>query len=149
PAGGSVGVGFAIPVNIAKRVIPQLIQFGEVKRPKIGAELLGVARLMEQGVRLPVEAGLVVRTVTPGSTASTAGLHGLSQDGTGNVILGDVITAIDGEKMSDLDDLYRYLDKKQIGDTIQVAVYRNGKTTTIPVKLMGGQPATGPTRRIQ
>ena len=149
PAGGSVGVGFAIPVNIAKRVIPQLIQFGEVKRPKIGAELLSVAGLMEQGVRLPVDSGLVVRNVTQGTTAASAGLHGLSQDGTGNVILGDVITAIDGEKMDDLDDLYRYLDKKQIGDTIQVAVYRNGKTATIPVKLLGTQATSRPTRRIQ
>ena len=149
PAGGSVGVGFAIPVNIAKRVIPQLLQFGEVKRPKIGAELLSVAGLMEQGIRLPVTSGLVVRNVMPGTTASSAGLHGLSQDNTGNVTLGDVITAIDGEKMADLDDLYRYLDKKQIGDTIQVAVYRNGTTTTIPVKLMGGQPASRPTRRVQ
>ena len=85
----------------------------------------------------------------PGTTASNAGLRGISQDGTGNAILGDVITSIDGEKMADLDDLYRYLDKKQIGDTIQVAVYRNGKTTTIPVKLLGTQPASRPTRRIQ
>ena len=149
PAGGSVGVGFAIPVNIAKRVIPQLIQYGEVKRPKIGANLLSVASLMDQGVKLPVESGLVVKNVIPGTTASNAGLRGLSQDATGTVTLGDVITAIDGEKMADLDDLYRYLDKKQIGDTIQVVLYRNGKTTTVPVKLLGTQPATRTTRRVQ
>ena len=149
PAGGSVGVGFAIPVNIAKRVIPQLLQFGEVKRPKIGADLLSVAGLMEQGVRLPVDSGLVVRNVMPGTTAASAGLRGLSQDGTGSVTLGDVITSIDGEKMGNLDDLYRYLDKKQIGDTIQVGLYRNGKTTTVPVRLLGMQPASRPTRRVQ
>ena len=130
-------------------MIPQLIQFGEVKRPKIGADLLSVAGLLEQGVRLPVDSGLVVRNVMPGTTAASAGLHGLSQDGTGNVTLGDVITSIDGEKMADLDDLYRYLDKKQIGDTIQVAIYRNGKTATVPVKLLGTQPATRPARRVQ
>ncbi len=149
PAGGSVGVGFAIPVNIAKRVIPQLLQFGEVKRPRLGADLLSVAGLTEQGVRLPIESGLVVRNVVPGSNAATAGLRGLSQDGTGNITLGDVVTTIDGEKVADLDDLYRYLDKKQIGDTVQVGVFRNGKTTMIPVKLMGGQPATRTNRRIQ
>ena len=149
PAGGSVGVGFAIPVNIAKRVIPQLIQFGEVKRPKIGADLLSVAGLMEQGVRLPVDAGLVVKTVTPGTTAANAGLRGISRDVSGNLTLGDVIRTIDGEKMDNLDSLYRYLDKKQIGDTIQVGVYRNGKTMTIPVKLLGTQSVTRPTRRIQ
>lgn len=149
PAGGSVGVGFAIPVSIAKRIIPQLIQFGEVRRPKLGANLLSVASLNEQGVGLPVQTGLVIRNVTPGTTASNGGLRGLSQDATGNVALGDIIISIDGEKMNDLDDLYRYLDKKQIGDTIQVLVYRNGRNTTVPVKLLGSQPASRPTRRIQ
>lgn len=148
PAGGSVGVGFAVPVNTAKRVIPQLIQYGEVRRPKIGADLLSVAGLLDQGVRLPVDTGLVVRNVQPGSTAASAGLKGVSQDMSGNVRLGDVIMTIDGEKMNTMDDLYRYLDKKQIGETIQLGVFRAGKTTTIPVKLLGTQ-ASRPTRRIQ
>jgi S1-C subfamily serine protease len=141
-------VGFAVPVSIAKRVIPQLIQFGEVRRPKLGANLLSVAGLADQGVRLPVESGLVIRNVTQGTTASNAGLRGLSQGASGDVVLGDIIISIDGEKMSDLDGLYRYLDKKQIGDTIQVLVYRNGRNTTVPVKLLGTQPGR-PTRRIE
>ncbi len=141
PAGGSVGVGFAVPVNIAKRIVPQLIQYGEVRRPKLGANLLSVVSLSEQGVRLPVDAGLVVRNVTQGTTASNAGLRGLSQDPSGNVILGDIIMTIDGEKMNDLDDLYRFLDKKEIGDTIQVQVFRDGKNTTVPVKLLASQTA--------
>src|SRR6476469_10426841 len=61
PAGGSVGVGFAVPINTAKRVVPQLIQFGEVRRPKLGANLLPVASLSDQGARLPVTTGLIVR----------------------------------------------------------------------------------------
>lgn len=134
PAGGSVGVGFAIPVNIAKRVVPQLIQFGEVRRPKLGANLYSVAQLREQGVRLPVESGLMIRNVMPGSSVDQAGLRGLSRDSEG-VILGDIIISIDGEKLSDLDALYRFLDKKQINDTVQVEVFRNGKNLTIPVKL--------------
>ncbi len=149
PAGGSVGVGFAIPVNIAKRVIPQLIQYGEVRRPKLGANLLSVASLAEQGYRLPIQNGLIVRNVVPGTTASSAGLRGLNQDANGNVSLGDVITSIDGEKMDDLDDLYRYLDKKQIGETINIEVYRDGKKTTLPVKLQSTAnkpPATTPRR---
>jgi len=148
PAGGSVGVGFAVPVNIAKRIIPQLIQYGEVRRPKIGADLLSVAGLLDQGVRLPVDTGLVVRNVQPGTTAANAGLKGVSQDMSGNVRLGDVIMTIDGERMNTMDDLYRFLDKKQIGDTIELGVYRAGQTTTIPVKLLGTQ-ASRPTRRIQ
>ena len=63
-----------------------------------------------------------------------AGLRGLSRDSEG-VILGDIITSIDGEKLADLDALYRFLDKKQIGETVQVEVFRNGKTLTVPVKL--------------
>ena len=149
PAGGSVGVGFAVPANTARRVIPQLIQFGEVRRPKLGANLLSVASLADQGVRLPVDAGLVVRNVTQGTTASSAGLRGLSQGASGDVVLGDIIISIDGEKMRDLDDLYRYLDKKQIGDTIQVQVHRNGKTATVPVRLLGTQPTGRPTRRLE
>ncbi len=133
-SGGSVGVGFAIPVSIAKRVIPQLIQFGEVSRPKLGASLASVEQLSGQ-VKLPVESGLLVRGVLGGGAAANAGLRGLSQTADGEVVLGDIITSVDGEKMSSLDDLYRYLDKKQIGDTVQIAVYRNGKNLTVPVKL--------------
>lgn len=150
PAGGSVGVGFAVPVNTAKRVIPQLIQFGEVRRPKLGANLLSVEQLNAQGVRLPIQAGLLVRNTIPGSTAANAGLRGLSQDSSGEVILGDIITSIDGEKMNDMDALYRLLDKKQIGDTVRAEVYRDGKTLTVPIKLMSTatQPRT-PARRTQ
>jgi S1-C subfamily serine protease len=137
PSGGSVGVGFAIPVSIAKRVIPQLIQFGMVRRPKLGASLISVSDLVSRGYRLPIDNGLIIQRIDAGSTASNAGLHGLTQDASGNVSLGDVITAIDGEKMNDLDDLYRYLDKKQIGDTVRVEVSRNGKSTIVPMKLLG------------
>lgn len=136
PAGGSVGVGFAIPVNIAKRVVPQLIQFGEVRRPKLGANLYSVEQLQQQGLRLPIERGLLVRSVLPGSALAGAGIRGVSQSANGEIVLGDFITAVDGVKLSSLDDLYRFLDKKQIGDTVQIEVFRNGKTMTVPVKLL-------------
>jgi len=145
--GGSVGVGFAIPVNTAKRIVPQILQFGEVRRPKLGIDTLSVAQLTQQGVELPVKSGLLVRSAVSGGSAATAGIHGLSQDNSGEVVLGDIITSIDGEKMDDLDDLYRMLDKKKIGDTIQVALYRNGKTMTIPVKLATAPQTARPTRR--
>jgi putative serine protease PepD len=145
--GGSVGVGFAIPVNTAKRIVPQILQFGEVRRPKLGIDTLSVAQLTQQGVELPVKSGLLVRSAVSGGPAATAGIHGLSQDNAGEVVLGDIITSIDGEKMDDLDDLYRMLDKKKIGDTIQVALYRNGKTMTIPVKLATAPQPARPTRR--
>ena len=136
PAGGSVGVGFAVPVNTAKRVIPQLIQFGEFRRAKLGVDAFPVKRLQEQGLDLPVETGLLLRAVVNGGAAQQAGLRGLSRDSSGDIVLGDIVTAIDGEAVNDMDDLYRYLDKKQIGSTIQVQIYRDGKTMNIPVKLV-------------
>ena len=145
--GGSVGVGFAIPVNTAKRIVPQLLQFGEVRRPKLGIDTLSVAQLTQQGVELPIKSGLLVRSAVSGGSAAAAGIHGLSQDNSGEVVLGDIITSIDGEKMDDLDDLYRMLDKKKIGDTIQVAIYRNGKTMTIPIKLATAPQTSRPTTR--
>jgi len=143
PAGGSVGVGFAVPVNTAKRVVPQLIQFGAVNRPKVGIDGLGIEKLKERGIELPIQKGLLLYTVSNGGPAYAAGLRGLSRGAEGEVVLGDIITAIDGTSIGDLDDLYRYLDKKQVGDTIQVEVYRAGRTLTVPVRLAGSTPQTG------
>ena len=148
PAGGSVGVGFAIPVSTAKRVIPQLLQFGEVRRPKLGALLRSASDINSLGYRLPIDNGLVIQRVDPGLTAANAGLKGLAQSANGGIVLGDIITSIDGEAMNDLDDLYRYLDKKQIGDTVQVEIYRNGATVKLPVKLLGAA-SSRPTRRTE
>lgn len=130
-SGGSVGVGFAVPVNTAKKVVPQLIQNGFMARPKLGATLPTVKDLTARGYRLPVDSGLVVYQVLPGGPAAKAGLRGVTPDGT----IGDIILSVDGQKMNDLDDLYRLLDKKQIGDTVSVEVYRNGQTVTVAVKL--------------
>ena len=150
PAGGSVGVGFAVPANTAKRIIPQLIQFGEVRRPKLSADLRSISELAEkQGIRLPVSDGLLVANVLPGGAAANAGIRGLSRDAEGSVLLGDVIVAVDGEKMSSVDDLYRYLDKKQFGDTVQVEVLRSGQRSTVPVRLTAPPAQSRTTRRAQ
>lgn len=144
PAGGSVGVGFAIPASTAKKIIPQLIQFGEVRRPKLGASLPSVEGLIQRGYRLPVNQGLLVYQTQPGGPAATAGLRGITADGN----IGDIILSADGQKMNDLDDLYRLLDKKQIGETVNLEVYRNGRTITVPVRLLGTQPGRA-TRRTE
>ncbi|NOT47037.1 MAG: trypsin-like serine protease [Acidobacteria bacterium] len=140
PAGGSVGVGFAIPVSTAKRVVPQLIQFGEVRRPKLGASLPEVEDLIARGYKLPVDKGLLVYSLVPGGAAERAGLKGITQDGT----IGDIVLSVDGQPTNSVDDLYRLLDKKQIGDTVQVEVFRGGRAVTLPVKL---QTAPTNTRR--
>lgn len=131
-SGGSVGVGFAVPVNMAKKIVPQLISNGFVARPKLGATLPTVKDLTARGYRLPIDYGLVVYQILPGGPAARAGLRAVGNDGT----LGDIIVAVDGQKMNDLDDLYRLLDKKQIGETVNVDVYRGGQTVTVPLKLI-------------
>ncbi len=143
PAGGSVGVGFAVPVNTAKRVIPQLLQYGEVRRPKLGASLPSVADLREQGYRMPVEDGLLVLQVVPNSPAASAGLRGIGGDGTIN----DIIVGADGQPMKSLDDLYRLLDRKQFGETVQLDVIRNGTRVSVPVRLTPLANTSGRTRR--
>lgn len=140
PAGGSVGVGFAIPVSTAKRVVPQLLQFGEVRRAKLGASLPAVEDLVARGYKLPVEKGLLVYSLVPGGAAERAGLKGITQDGT----IGDIVLSVDGQPTNSVDDLYRLLDKKQIGDTVQVEVFRAGRSVTLPLKL---QTAPTNTRR--
>ena len=134
-SGGSVGVGFAVPVNIAKRVVPDLIQHGEVRRPKLGINSRSVGDLREQGIRMPTGDGLLIINVSPGSSAAQAGLRGTSQAPNGGITMGDIITSVDGMKVSDLDDLYRVLDKHSVGDTVQVEIFRDNKRQTIPIRL--------------
>lgn len=145
PAGGSVGVGFAVPVNTAKRVIPQIIQFGEVRRPKLGASLPSVKDLRDRGYRLPVEQGLVVYQTVPDGPAQRAGIRGITAEGN----VGDIIISVDGQQMSDVDDLFRLLDKKQIGESVQLEVYRDGRTVTVPVRLTATSQPAARTRRAQ
>jgi S1-C subfamily serine protease len=146
PAGGSVGVGFAIPINIAKRVVPQLIRDGRVVRPKLGIYPRAVTDL--RGIRLPVGEGLLVLQVDPNGSAAAAGLRGLSETPDGDLVVGDIITAIDGEKMESQNDLYKALDKHQFNDVVQVEVVRgaNGQRATVPVKLLPEQQRRGTTR---
>jgi S1-C subfamily serine protease len=134
PSGASAGVGFAIPISIAKRIVPQLIRDGEIKRPKLGIVPRDVESLGNQ-VQLPVSYGVLIWNVQPGSAAANAGLRGLVQTENGDVELGDIIVAVDGEKVSNNDELFRILDKHQLGDTVNVEVFRKGRRTSVPVRL--------------
>jgi S1-C subfamily serine protease len=133
--GGSVGVGFAVPVNIAKRILPQLIREGRVVRPKLGVYSRAVSDL--RGIRLPVDSGLLILQLDPNGSAAAAGLRGLSETADGDLVIGDIITSVDGEKMESQNDLYRVLDKRQFNDVVQVEVVRgSGQRTTVPVRLL-------------
>ena len=149
PSGASAGVGFAIPVNIAKRIIPQLLKDGMVRRPKLGISTKNVKDLKDQ-VRMPVEEGVLIVQLAQGGSAAAAGLRGTQQTVDGDISLGDIIVSIDGEKVSTSDDLYRILDKHQVGDVIKVEVVRNDNRTTIQVRLLeapANQRSTTPFRR--
>lgn len=148
PQGGSVGVGFAVPISIAKRVIPQLIQYGKVRRPKLGIYPRDVEPLSRQ-FRMPVDSGVLILQTQPGGPAANAGLKGTQQTNDGDLILGDIITAVDSEKVSNNDDLFRILDKHQIGETVRVEIFRNGNKVTVPVKLTEtADNQRRPTRRL-
>jgi S1-C subfamily serine protease len=134
PSGASAGVGFAIPISIAKRIVPQLIRDGEIRRPKLGIVPRDVESLGNQ-VQLPVSYGVLIRDVQPGSAAANAGLRGIVQTEDGDLELGDIIVAVDGEKVSNYDDLFKILDKHQLGDTVHVEVFRKGRRVSVPVRL--------------
>ena len=133
-SGSSAGVGFAIPVSIAKRIVPLLIRDGEVRRPKLGIGSRDIESLGDQ-LRLPVSTGVLIVNVVPGSAAANAGLRGTVQTEEGDLDLGDIIVALDGEKVDNNNDLFKILDKHKIGDTVSLGVFRKGNRTTVPVRL--------------
>jgi putative serine protease PepD len=135
PSGSSAGVGFAVPVGIAKRVVPQILKFGSVPRPKLGISTRDVSAFRNQ-VDLPVSDGVLIIQVARGSGAATAGLRGMQATEMGDYELGDIIVGIDNDKVANSDDLFRVLDKHQIGEVVQVQIWRNGRRITVPVRLM-------------
>ena len=136
PSGASAGVGFAVPVNIAKRIVPQLIRNGVVKRPTMDMNTRNVAALRSQ-VDLPVDDGAMIYQIARGGAAANAGLRGVTQTEDGDIELGDIIVSLDGEKVCNSDDLYRLLEKHQVGQTVSVGIVRNGRRMAVPVRLNG------------
>jgi S1-C subfamily serine protease len=139
--GGSVGIGFSIPINTAKKFIPSLISKGEVTYPWLGVSVLPLNAGIAQTLKLPVSEGLLVLSTVPGSAAQKAGIRG----GSKYIILrgnqrlpigGDIIVALDNEKVVELEDLSSYLEtNKSVGDTVTVRVIRGNKAGSISVKL--------------
>ncbi len=135
PSGASAGIGFAVPANVAQRIVPLLIKDGKISRPKLGITTRDIAPLYRQ-LELKTESGVLIMGILPGGAADAAGLKGTQQTYNEDVILGDIIIAINGEKVSNTDDLYRLLDKFQVGDTIKVDVIRNDKPVSVSVRLI-------------
>jgi putative serine protease PepD len=139
PSGTTAGIGFAIPINTAKSIANDLITDGRVHRAFLGVETLPVGGWLGEALDLPVQEGLLVEVATPRGPAAVAGIRGgdrLVQAGMRRIhIGGDVIVAIDGQKVAGQLDVNVVLNRKRPGDTVNVTVYRGGKKMDIPVKL--------------
>jgi S1-C subfamily serine protease len=141
PSGGNVGIGFAIPVNTAKRIIPELISKGYVTYPWIGATIQSLIPEMAKHLKLKIERGAMISEVVKGGPADKAGLKGGNQKiQVGNMIVlvgGDIVVKADQKEVKTNDELIHYIREKKPGDTILLRVLR--KEDFIDVKVILGE----------
>jgi len=144
PTGASVGIGFAIPVNTANRILPELIQKGYVSYPWIGASVYPLIPEFAKFLGVKVERGAIIGKVVKGGPADRAGLiGGHRQVRVGNSLImvgGDVIVEMDGQKVLSSDELIRMIRGHQPGHGVELKVLRKGKFLPIKVTL-GKKPA--------
>jgi len=139
PTGTTAGIGFAIPINTARRVAEDLITKGRVRRATLGAEGRAIWPGLADALNLGVQQGILIERVTPGGPAAQAGLRGGD-----HVVLaglqelrigGDVLVAIDGTAVTSQMDLNLLLNRAQPGDTVTLTIVRDGKKMDVAVKL--------------
>lgn len=139
PSGSSAGLGFAIPINVAKAVVNDLITYGEVRRPTLGVRTLPISPDLAQQIGLPADYGVLILQVVPGSAASHAGLRGGDEPAyLGNVQImlgGDLIVAIDGRPVQDQNDIAQAMNRHKSGDTITVTIYRGKRKMDVSLVL--------------
>jgi S1-C subfamily serine protease len=129
PSGASAGIGFAVPVDTVNLVVPQILNLKGEVRPVLGVNILNDGEARQIGV-----SGVIIRDVARGGPADRAGLRGLVQ-GPQGLELGDVIVKIDGTQVAKTADLYKVLDRRRIGDTVELEVTRNGARRTASLTL--------------
>jgi S1-C subfamily serine protease len=142
-SGSSAGIGFSIPVNTAKRVVSELIQYGKVRRGSIDANLVQLTSSIASYAKLSTDKGLLVSKVGSGSNAEKAGLkggtdavrYGSSRNSTVIYLGGDVITSIAGVKVATLSDYYSALESKKPGDVIEITVLRGKQQISLKMTL--------------
>lgn len=131
PSGASAGIGFAVPVDTVRELVPQLIKFGRPKRPGIGVELVADRIARRYGIE-----GIVVQRVGSGSPAARAGIEGLSQNRRGEIELGDIIVGIGANKVQSIDDMVLAFEEIGVGGKAKLIVERDGKERTVTVDLI-------------
>jgi len=140
PSRASAGVGFAIPVNVLKRVVPELIAYGRYRHPWLGVVGYTITPTLARRLNLPVDQGVLVAQVYRGSPAHKAGIRGAKDQvviGSRIILVGgDIITAIDNTPIKGMDFLNAYLeDNTQVGQTVELSILRDGKPLKVKVVL--------------
>ena len=130
PSGASAGIGFSIPVDAVNWVVPDLIKYGELRRPTLGVTLAN----RQYTSRIGIEGALIIEVIR-GSAAERSGLKPTYRDRNGQIRLGDIIVGINQEKVKSNGDLLLALEKYQPGDEVSVKVIREKETISVPLKL--------------
>jgi len=144
-SGGNVGIGFAVPINTAREVVGQLEENGEVKHAYLGITGGGLNSDLAKALKIPEEEGVLVNEVVKGGPADEAGVKGgdtsATIEGASFKLGGDVITEVDGEKVSGMEDVINAVNAASPGEKMELTVDRDGKTLKLTVKL-GVRPAS-------
>src|SRR5579859_1348016 len=137
--GQSAGIGFAIPINTAKAVVNDLVTLGRVRRPALGVRTIPIDSELAEELGLPTDHGLLIVQAIPGGSADRAGLHGGTEraylGNTPIMIGGDLIVAIDGEKIETQQHLAQMMNRHRAGDTVKVTIFRGKKQLEVSVVL--------------
>ncbi len=135
----NAGIGFAIPIDTAKAVLRDFAQYGKVLRPTMGIVSLSIGPDLATQMGLPAEYGVLIERVIPGGPADRAGLHGGTQKAyLGNTPIyvgGDLIVAIDGEQVTNTQDVSGIMDGHRSGEKITITIFRGSKRMDVPVTL--------------
>ncbi|HNS22075.1 MAG TPA: trypsin-like peptidase domain-containing protein [Sedimentisphaerales bacterium] len=134
PSGAYAGIGFAVPVDVVNRIVPQIISGEKIKKPA-----LGIKPVEDHWVRRFGLEGVLFSAVFAGSAAEKAGLRPTVQDTRGRILIGDLIVAADGKPIRNLNDLYRVLDNHEVGDTIKLTIRREDRQGDVEITLQAAE----------
>jgi len=141
--GGSVGIGFAVPINTAKKIADQLKEKGSVEHAFLGITGISITKSMAENLNLPTDQGVLIQRAT--GPARKAGVKGgdtqVSIGGADILLGGDVLVGIDGKKVESMEDVIRVVDSKKPGDEVTLELRRGEQKRTVKVKL-GNRPAS-------